>query len=243
MSRLRSRVFGAALAAAAILSVPQVVSAGSIVTYFLGGVSDSNPIVQPTFSASGVAGLPIERIGALTAAPGLTEGYFSQGWDNSNAAVTLGFRVTGSPVDVSELKFGSRSTATGPGSIDVLFSVDGGAFVKEATISQPPPSATNPIFGGYIDTDLTFATPIVVTQSLKIEFIVSPNAMAANGGTIDASGAWGLKDFIPNYIPGGDNTFQPFQINSVPEPSSVILTGIALAGLAVAARARRKQSA
>ena len=43
------------------------------------------------------------------------------------------------------------------------------------------------------------------------------------------------------FAPGG-TTFQPVQINGqvVPEPSSVVLAGIALAGLAVAARTRRK---
>ena len=205
-SYLRSRIFGTALAAAAILWVPPVVSAGSIVTYVLGGISSPVTSVPGTTTAPNVVPAPIARNAALTGAAG-NEGYWSQGWNNSTAAVTLGFTVTGGVVDVSEFKFGSRSTATGPGSVDVVFAVDGGPFVKEATILQPPPSTTNPAFGGYVDTDLTFATPIVVAHNLNIEFIVTPGALAANLGTIDSAGTWALKDFNPKFpsatVPAG----------------------------------------
>ena len=214
---------------------PRVVS---IVTYFLGGISTPVTSVSPTSTASGVVGAPIERNAALTGAAG-NEGYWSSGWNNSTAAVTLGFTVSGGPWDVSEFKFGSRSTATGPGSIDVLFAVDGGPFVKEATILQPPPSTTNPAFGGYVDTDLTFTTPNLVAHNLNIEFVVTPGATAANGGTIDSSGAW-RRGLLPRRrldVPGGPDQRAACARALEDDPAS-----IGLAGLAVAARACRKQS-
>ena len=79
-----------------------------------------------------------------------TNGFNSAGWDTPGGYVAFGFTVTsGREAEMSSLMLSTRSSATGPGSMDLLPSVDGGAFTTFQTFVQP-----NAMF---LDKDLTFA--------------------------------------------------------------------------------------
>jgi hypothetical protein len=179
----------------------------------------------------GIIGSSITRSSGLSDVPSSTHSFNSSGWDAAGQFVDLGLTVSAGYIGIlSEFKFASRSSATGPGSMDVDVSVNGGAFSTLATIVQP--SAT------FVDSDLIFA-PITVTSTLDIRFEVTPGSSAANGGPIGHAGTWRISD----YSPDGGATFQPVQLigSAVPEPSNIVFAGISLAAAAVVSRVRRKQ--
>jgi hypothetical protein len=238
MPAFRSRIFGAVLALTAVLSTSQVASAAQLVTWELTGVNAPVASVLPTTMASGVVGTPITRSSGLSDVGGSLNSFNSSGWNTAGQFVDLGFTLArGTTAIVNEFIFASRSSATGPGTMNVVFSVDGGPPITETTLIQPDP--TGRADNGFVNTDLTFA-PITVHSSLDVRFQLPPGALAANGGTIGSAGTWRIGDFL-----NSAGAFLPVQINgtAIPEPSSFVLAGIGLAGAAVMSRVRRKQSA
>jgi PEP-CTERM motif len=235
MSCVRIRSFSAVLVITSLTSVLSAArdasAAQQLVTWELGGVNSPVTSVPPTTVAPGITGSSITRSTGLSDVAGSTNGFNSSGWNTAGQFVDLGFTVSpGKVVSLSEFEFASRSSATGPGSIDVDVSVNGGAFTKLSTINLP--SAT------FVDTDLTFA-PITVTSSLDIRFEVTPGSSAANGGAIGSAGSWRISD----YSPDNGATFLPVQLvgSVVPEPSSFVLAGIGLAVAAVVSRVGREK--
>jgi hypothetical protein len=236
MTMLRLRTLGAALAVAAVLSGSHDASADFVVTsYELNGVNAPVTSVPATFASPGVTGLPITRSATLSDVAGTTNSFNSMGWNTAGGFVQLGFNTT-TRLSLDEFKFASRSSATGPGSIDVMFSVDGGAFVKEATIVQPDP-ASGP-GNGFVDSDLKFA-PIALNTSLVVRFLVTPGSTAANGGAIGSAGTWRISD----YSPDNGTTFQPVSLTAVPEPASFLLISVGLVGAVALTRVRRTLAA
>src|SRR5262249_46505117 len=125
---------------------------------------------------------------------------------------------------VNELLIATRSSATGPGFMNVLVSKDGGAFTLLANLTQPNAQ--------FLDEDLTFA-PITVTSSLVVE-LRAANSTAAHGGAIGPAGRFRVSD----YSPDGGATSQPITLNgtvspnAVPEPSSLLTGCVAFAVVA-----------
>jgi hypothetical protein len=111
--------------------------------------------------------------------------------------------------------------------MDVNASVDGGAFMRVGQITQP--SAT------YVDQLLTFSSVLDVHSSLVIQFTPDNNT-AANGGTIGSFGTWRIGDYE-----NPQGVFSPITLNgaAVPEPSSLVVCGVALVCLGVMTRLRR----
>ena len=230
MSRIRCfTLYGFACLAAILSNIPVAHGQTIIDAYELTGVDSPTPFAPATSTVPGVSGIDILRNSVLSDVSGTTNSFNSSGWNSGTGIVSLAFNITASEaVTLNQFEFGDRSSATGPGSMNVLFSVDGGAFVNYDTVIQP--SAL------YVDTDLTFA-PITIHHNLTIDFVVTPGASAANGGAIGSAGTWRVSDYY-------DGTYHPVQLDGivtqVPEPGEFsLLAGMSVLGISLF-RKRRK---
>jgi hypothetical protein len=137
---------------------------------------------------------------------------------NANDFYVFGFDVNpGLAAYVDELRFATRSSDRGPGFVNVLYSVDGGAETLITTLTQSGTAFSNNL--------LNFATPLTVTSSLRI-LLRSANNTSANGDTVLGAGTLRIGDYSPD---AGD-TFEPISVSGtvVPEPSSLVLSAAAL---------------
>jgi len=215
------------IAAAVALLLATGARADSIAQWDTTGYAGTEAVVTPTQMAAGVTADDITRSSLLVPTSGAGN-YNSSGWNNAGQYVQLGFTTTGE-WDVTSLLLATRSSATGPGLMNVNASVDGGAFMTVGQIVQP--SAT------YVD--LLLSLSLVVDSSLVIQ-LTPANTTAANGGPIGSLGTWRIGDYD-----NSQGVFSPITLSgsAVPEPSSVIVLGIGLAGVGVLTQVRRKSLA
>lgn len=223
------RILLAALIATGLLC--STVARASLVEWDLTGVGiGADPTFPATFAAPGVTGLDITRY--LVKPNAADNSFNSTGWVDAShnlvgGYVQLGFDLTGVAQFVNTFQFATRSSATGPGLMDVNVSIDGGAFQTISQIVQP--SAT------YVD--LVLDIDKVVHNSLAVQFAADNNT-AANGGLIGTSGTWRITDYY-------DGTYHPvaFTGMATPEPSTFVVFGLALGGLGVVTRLRHRSAA
>jgi hypothetical protein len=210
--------------------------ADSLVQYQLGGQPGDQAQTLPTSALTGLTGV------ALTRGPGLTpsaanNSMSASGWVGPNADdfFQFGFNVTpGNSAVVDSLRFATRSSNTGPGFVNVLYTVDGGPETLITTLTQP---GTN-----FVNSVLTFA-PISVNSSFRI-LLRSANNTSANGGTVAAAGTLRIGD----YSPDAGQSFEPVTISgrvlaSATAPESGSLALLTLTGLPVAAGIVRRRRA
>jgi len=214
------------IAATVALLLATGARADSIAQWDTTGYLGTEAVVTPTQMAAGVTADDIIRSSLLVGNAGAGN-YNSAGWNNAGQYVQLGFTTT-SEWDVTSLLLATRSSATGPGLMDVNASVDGGAFVTVAQINQAPGA-------NYIDQLLPLN--LLVNSSLVIQFTPDNNTDAAGTGTIGVNGTWRIGDYE-----NSSGAFSPITLSgsAVPEPSSIIVLGIGLAGVGVLTRVRRK---
>jgi hypothetical protein len=130
---------------------------------------------------------------------------------------SFGFNLSaGMRATITGLRLATRSSATGPGFVNVLYSADGGPESLIATITQGNATFSDNLIS-------LAATPTALT-SFRI-VLRSANNTAANGGTVGSAGTLRVGD----YSPDGGQTYQPITIEgrlvAVPEPASVVLMG------------------
>jgi hypothetical protein len=228
-------LIGAALLAAWAGSVAPAARADTILEqYEFQGLSGSETSLAPSFVASGLTGNNVTESAVLTPSAG-NNSMNSSGWNLAGANYSLGFAIQpGSAVTVDQLILTSRSSATGPGFIDVEASVDGGAFHTVATITQ---TSTN------FNDEFLAITPVTATKSLTFEFVAA-NQTSAAGGTIGSAGTFRIGDFNPAGTPTAftlNGTVVPLAA-AVPEPPAGVLTALGLAGVGIVALSARRRA-
>lgn len=221
---MRSHLLALTASAATIMAAPA--GAAVLVQYqFAGniGTEASEAAINP---APNLGGLAFTRGPGLTATAGANS-LNSSGFSTDTTLDFLSFGLTvnsGFTATVNQLIFGTQASNTGPGSINVLASIDNGAFTQVGSFSQP---------AGGLSQTLTLAAP--VTASNRIEFrFVAANTTSANGGTLGSGGTFRVTNFEPT----GANT--PFTIDGstgrvtapVPEPATwaMLIAGFGLVG-------------
>lgn len=138
---------------------------------------------------------------------------------------TFGFTAdAGNSVDLSSLYIGTRSSGTGPGTLGLFYSGDGFSTNLFSFVQAPG--------GNFVNSVVDLSSLPELTGSVEFR-IRSINAVAANGGSINANGTFR----VTGYFVGG--TFdRNLQLTGtiVPTPGALGLLG--LGGL-IAARRRR----
>jgi hypothetical protein len=210
----------------------------------------------PTPTAASVAalnpGLGVTGID-VTRGPGLTPvsasfAINSSGWNNPSSIDTttayyrFGFTTT-IPYDVTSMTLGLRSSGTGPGFVDLLYSKDGGAFQMLGSPIELVGTTFNNFVAnltpiGTVDSSLVFkliGDPTLTTNAQNNETPpVSPSTISAAGTFRFASFQDTTGAFLDPVITG----------QAVPEPASAILFGLGVSAvLGGAAVSRRRASA
>jgi hypothetical protein len=216
------RVFHMALVSATCFTA----SANSIVAQWdLTGQLGSQLSSPATFIAPNLSAFNLIEGPGLTPSAGANS-INSSGWNDLGTGdfYSLGFSIqAGFQATVDELKVATRSSATGPGFVNLLYSVDGGPAAVLTTFTQ--------VNTNFLDSDITFA-PIQIASNITF-FFRAANTTAANGGTIGSAGTFRLSDYSPD-----GQTFEPITLSgtvsptsTVPEPSTMLLVAMGIVGL------------
>ena len=214
------------LIAAAGLSLAAPASAAVLVQYDFTGDAGNQATEAAVNVATGLTGLAFTRGPGLTAA-GATNSFSSAGFSTDTAVDFLSFGFTvagGTAATVNQLIFGSRSSNTGPGTINVLAAVDGGTFAQVGSYTLPAETIVSQTF--------TLGTPLVALSRLEFRFVAG-NATAANGNPLAGTGTFRVTNFQPTTANTAftiDGSLA--QVAAVPEPSTwaMMIAGFGLVG-------------
>ena len=173
-----------------------------LLQYEFQGQAGNETTLAPNFVSTGLSGLNFTESSALTPSAGVNS-MNSSGWNLANVDYSFGFTIQpGHIVTVYQIILTSRSSATGPGFINFEASVDGGAPMVVAHITQ---TSTN------FNDEFLAITPVTATSSLTF-FFAAANQTSAGGGTIGPAGTFRIGD----YNPAGTPT--PFTIEGASPP-------------------------
>ena len=228
---LRTRTARAIFAALVIgLMTGPIVSAAradiALEQYEFQGQPGTETSVAASLVASNITGLAFSESAGLTPSVGVNS-IAVTGFNNPGVYFAFGLNVqAGYSATVDQLVLTSRSSATGPGFLNVLASVDGGAFKTVGSFTQT---------GTAYNDEFLSISPVTANKSLIFE-IVAANQVSAGGGTIGSGGTFRIGDYNPAAGPLTpftiNGTVTPLSTPSVPEPSSAILTGLGALGSA-----------
>lgn len=226
------KTFLAATAAIVLAAMPA--SAATLIQYDFTGQAGNQASTGASRVAANLSGLAFTRGAGLTAT-GAANSINSSGFSTAaDDFYNFGFTVTGGvTATVNQLIFGSQASNTGPGFINVLAAIDGGAFTQVGSFALE--GGTN------LSQALTLTAPVTGRERIDFRFVAASNT-SANGGTIGSGGTLRVTNFQPTAantaftIDGALN-----QVAAVPEPSAwaMMILGVGLVG---ASMRRRKSS-
>lgn len=199
----------------ALLFCPAIASADLVVGYT---VSANTQPVAPS-AAVGVTGISLMRGAGLTNGAATTD-FVTAGWDNPPTAddyIEFGFSLSATPWDLTQIQLRTNRSGTGPSSIDLQASINGGAFASVGGYTQPQ-AATN------------FTIPLSATNVTSAVFRLIGSGSSSSGGT------YRIED-DGNFI-GTTNDLVLEGVTAVPEPAA-FLFGLVVCG-AIAVRYGRR---
>lgn len=217
------------LAAAIIAAVSLDARAAILVQYDLAGAPGNQATTAGSSAAAGVTPLSLSRGSGLNAVAGANS-FNSSGWNDLGAFdyIEFGFGTT-QAYDADELYVGLRSSGTGPGLVNLSYSVNGSAFTLLRQFDMPDAAFLNVV----VDLD---SLPDV-TSGLVMRF-TSANTASSNDSTVLAGGTLRTTGYFVQGV--FDRNFQitgtPVTSAAVPAPAALPVFVVALAGLGVALR-------
>jgi hypothetical protein len=176
-------------------SVDALTALTPILTYDLTGQAGNQASNAPTTTVTGLTGNNLTRGAGLTAT-GAINSINSTGWNDlgTNDFYSLGFNVqSGYTATIANLLVGTQSSGTGPGSVNVSYSLNGGTETFLQSLSQAS--------GGNLVTSTIALNSIgVINNSLSI-FFRAANTTAANGTTVASGGTLRITNFSGSTTP------------------------------------------
>ena len=216
--------FTVAFAILSVAALGQESSAGLVIFDFT--AQPGNQAFQiPTVVATHVTATNLIRGNGLTAS-GAANSFSSSGWSPSDADDYVEFGLTvehGYRANLTTLKFASRSSGTGPGTMALQSSRDG--FGSNLLVWNQLNTADANILA-----DLSGLGD--QTGSLHFRIVALPGP-SASGGSLSGAGTWRIGTTT---TPGNTNFMllegTVSQLANVPEPSSILLLSLSSIGLA-----------
>ena len=213
------KIIAAALASAAFVAMPA--HAAPLLTYDFSGLTSTTTSVAAGGEAANIDGLNLTRGSGLTAVSA-TRGFNSSGWNNqASDYLTFGFNIAaGYTATVSDIVFGAERSGSGPSTISLSASTDGGSTFQSLTsFAQTTQNRVQ---------NLTFGS---LTSASSIIFRLTGTGATAPGGTFRLTNANGN----PLSINGSVSA-----ISAVPEPAAwaLMILGFGVVGASM----RRRQS-
>jgi len=224
-------MFKQSLIAAAVLGALVAASSASaaiVVDWNLTGAAGTQATNAPSTVAANITGLNLTRGAGLVGNAGANS-MNAAGWNGqATDYFSLGFTVaSGYTVDLDDLFVGTRSSATGPGTIGVFYS--GNSFASAiTTISQAPG-------GNFVNSAIDLSALPDLTGTVEFRF-QAIGSVAAGGGAIGTAGTFRVGD----YFVGSSETsnlaltgvVSKVVAPPVPEPTTtaLLLVGLATVG-------------
>ncbi|EIM78587.1 hypothetical protein A3SI_02486 [Nitritalea halalkaliphila LW7] len=163
----------------------------ALLQYDLAGQPGNQASTEPVVLVSGISGQPLTR-GTGLGASGAGNSFSSSGWNaGEERFFRFGFTaLPGQSVDLSSLRFGYRSSNTGPTNMALRYSGD--------NFTQNLATFTSINAFGNLEVDLSALQGL--TGPVEFRIIALDNT-SANGGTVAAGGTFRVTNFFPGDQP------------------------------------------